>query len=597
MIFLQSCGVSTALAARIYSRYGRESHDVVRRNPWQLAADVAGIGFQSADAIAAKLGVAPDSPHRAEAGVLHALQLRVERGDTWAPRESLVADAVALLGIDSTRCQAAVDSLVEGRSLIEEGAGTTDRLVALPHLARAETDVAKCLSALLATPGPAALENALKGPLPSAIAGRDLGIALSALQQEAVRMTVQSKALVITGGPGTGKTTLITAVVRLFARPGARIALCAPTGRAAKRLSEATGVEARTIHRLLEWSPQAGAFIRNARSPIACDILILDETSMVDVVLFAQLLAALPPPSRLVLVGDSDQLPSVGPGNVLADLIASGVLPVVRLTEIFRQAGTSDIVVNAHRINAGLMPGRGSPDDSEQMTRNTGSDQMTRSTASRDFFFIEREDPPSILSTVRELVTVRIPRRFSLDPREDIQVLTPMRKGILGTGNLNRELQGLLNPSGASLERGGASFRAGDRVMQLRNNYDQGVFNGDIGVVAEVDETARTVIARFDDREVRYEWADLDQLGLSYACSIHKSQGSEFPAVIVVLHTQHFVLLKRNLLYTAVTRGRKLAVLVGNRRALAMAVKSTGAGDRRTLLASRLEAAAGERNG
>jgi exodeoxyribonuclease V alpha subunit len=572
MVFLQSCGVSTALAARIYSRYGKESHDVIRRNPWQLAAEVAGIGFQSADAIATRLGVAPDSPHRAEAGLLHALELRAERGDTWAPREALVTEAAALLGVESEKCRTAVEALVRNKGLEEQDAGPAGRLVALPRLARAEADAAALLSSLLASSTSPALQKTLDGTLSSTRLGAEAhGIALSELQLEAVRMTVRSKVLVITGGPGTGKTTLITAVVRLFATAGARVALCAPTGRAARRLSEATGREARTIHRLLEWSAQAGGFQRNARSPIPCDILILDETSMVDAVLFSQLLAAVPSGCWLVLVGDSDQLPSVGPGAVLAEIIASGVVPVVRLTEIFRQAEASRIVVNAHRINAGQMPWE-APGEAG------------------DFFFIEREDPESILATLRELVTVRIPRRFGMDPREDLQVLTPMRKGALGTGNLNRELQALLNPAGASVERGGVSYRPGDRVMQLSNNYDSGVFNGDIGSVAAVDEAARALIARFDEREVRYEWTDLDQIGLSYACSIHKSQGSEFPAVVVVLHTQHYVLLKRTLLYTAVTRGRKLVVLVGSRRALAMAVKSAGEGGRCSLFAFRLRA-------
>jgi exodeoxyribonuclease V alpha subunit len=581
MVFLQSCGVSTALAARIYSRYGKDSHDVIRRNPWQLAAEVAGIGFHSADAIAKRLGVAPDSPHRAEAGVLHALELRAERGDTWAPREALAAEAVTLLGVDSEMCRAAVEALVRSKALVQEEAGAAGQLVALPRLARAEADAAALLSSLLASPSPPALEKSLEGSLQSGrLAEHGPGIALSDLQLDAVRMTVRSKVLVITGGPGTGKTTLITAVVRLFAAAGARVALCAPTGRAAKRLSEAAGREARTIHRLLEWSAQAGGFQRNARSPIPCDILILDETSMVDAVLFSQLLAAVPSGCRLVLVGDSDQLPSVGPGAVLAEVIASGVVPVVSLTEIFRQAEASRIVVNAHRINSGLMP----------LEARAGAGAELHGAAASDFFFIEREDPESILSTLRELVTVRIPRRFGLDPREDLQVLTPMRKGALGTGNLNRELQALLNPAGASVERGGVSYRPGDRVMQLTNNYDSGVFNGDIGSVADVDEAARSVVARFDEREVRYEWADLDQVGLSYACSIHKAQGSEFPAVVVVLHTQHYVLLKRTLLYTAVTRGRKLVVLVGSRRALAMAVKSAGEGGRCSLLAFRLRA-------
>jgi exodeoxyribonuclease V alpha subunit len=337
-------------------------------------------------------------------------------------------------------------------------------------------------------------------------------------------------------------------------------------------MSESVGRESLTIHRLLEWSPQKGGFLRDEHSPLPCDALIVDETSMVDIVLFCRLLAAVPPRARLIMVGDSDQLPSVGPGNVLADVIASAAFPVVRLTEIFRQAEESSIVVNAHRINAGLMP-------------------LASSDKDGDFFFIEREEPEAILAVIRELVGSRIPQRFSLDPRADIQVLTPMRKGLLGVTNLNRELQALLNPRGRELARGATLFRVEDRVMQLQNNYDLGVFNGDIGSIEEIDESEKTATVRYDERSVRYAWADLDQLGLSYACSIHKSQGSEFPAVVTVLHSQHFVLLKRTLLYTAVTRARSLAVLVGSRRALAMAVKNVGTKTRTTRLALLVAAA------
>ena len=361
--------------------------------------------------------------------------------------------------------------------------------------------------------------------------------------------------------------------MRILAQRGARVALCAPTGRAAKRMSEAVGRESLTIHRLLEWSPQKGGFMRDEHSPLPCDALIVDETSMVDIVLFSRLLAAVPPRARLIMVGDSDQLPSVGPGNVLADLIHCGKFPVVRLTEIFRQAEASSIVVNAHRINAGLMPN-------------------VSPSREGDFFFIEREEPEAILSVIRELVGSRIPQRFSLDPRADIQVLTPMRKGPLGVTSLNQELQTVLNPRGPEIARGAARFRRGDRVMQVQNNYELGVFNGDIGLIEGIEETEKIASVRFDDRTVRYAWADLDQLSLSYACSIHKSQGSEFPAVVIVLHAQHFVLLKRNLLYTAVTRARALAILVGSRQALAMAVKNAGTKARTTRLASLIEAAA-----
>jgi exodeoxyribonuclease V alpha subunit len=603
MIFLQSCGVSTALATRIYGRYGGRSREILGANPWQLAADVQGFGFRTADAIAQRLGVAPGSPHRAEAGILHALEQRAEEGHTWAPREALAVEAAKLLALEPAACAEAIDSLVSRKAVAaekgecrqerpgecrqerpgecrqerpgEEGSG----LVSLPRLARAETEAAQALARLGKSTeyGGAAKAPAAAARMPDRRgAGEELtgyegkaGIVLSSLQREAVLRALEEKLLVITGGPGTGKTTLITAIVRILSRRGARVALCAPTGRAAKRMAEATGSEAKTIHRLLEWSPQAGAFHRNGSSRLASDAVIVDETSMIDIVLFAQLLDAIPSHARLVLVGDSDQLPSVGPGNVLADLIASGSVPVVRLTEIFRQAGASSIVVNAHRINAGHMP---NPSRQE----------------SDDFFFIEREEPEAILATVRELVTTRIPRRFALDARKDVQVLTPMRKGLLGVDGMNKELQALLNPSGPSVLRGGTEFRTGDRVMQTRNNYELGVFNGDVGEVVEVAEASREIAVRFDERTLRYEWSDLEQLDLSYACSIHKSQGSEFPAVVIVLHTQHFVLLRRNLLYTAVTRGRKLAVLVGSRRALAMAVKNAGTAERCTRLSPRL---------
>jgi exodeoxyribonuclease V alpha subunit len=570
MVFLQSCGVSTALATRIYAHYGRDPRGVIGRDPWRLAADVPGIGFRTADAIAASLGVDPESPRRAEAGVLFVLEQRAEEGHAWAPRQTLAAETGSLLGLGPEKCAAAIDTLAARQAVARETDPEGD-FFASPHLAKAEEDAARRLALIASTADSFFRDSAEPGTSSVEAYEKDSGTSLSGLQREAVRRALADKVLVITGGPGTGKTTLITAIVQILSRRGLRVALCAPTGRAAKRMTEASGRESRTIHRLLEWSPKTGTFTRDESTPLACDALILDEASMVDIVLFSRLLAAVPPSSRLILVGDSDQLPSVGPGNVLADLISSDVIPVTRLTEIFRQAGESSIVVNAHRINAGLMPQPSSTDEG-------------------DFFIIERQEPEAVVSAVRELVTTRIPRRFGLDPRQDIQVLTPMRKGVLGTAGLNKELQALLNPGGPSLGRGPVELRPGDRVIQMRNNYAQGVFNGDIGTVAEVDEAARTAVVSYDERTVRYESADLDQLSLAYACSIHKSQGSEFPAVVIVLHTQHYVLLRRALLYTAVTRARKLAVIVGSRRALAIAVKNVGTMERCTRLAARLRA-------
>ncbi|MGA2614593.1 MAG: ATP-dependent RecD-like DNA helicase [Spirochaetia bacterium] len=571
VFLLQSCGVSTGLAMRIFKQYGTGAHEIVKRNPWRLAAEMPGVGFRTADAIAKSMGVPSDSPQRIEAGVLFTLEERAEEGDVMAPRERIVRESAQALSIDPAAVADAVASLVRRGAVAEDAAG--EILLGLPRLVRAEQDAAQALAALLSAQPAARADN---GEPEKEIAAFETsaGINLSPAQQDAVLKATRDKLLVITGGPGTGKTTLVTAIIRVLETRGSRVSLCAPTGRAAKRMSEATGREARTIHRLLEYSPQQGRFLRTKENPLACDTLIVDETSMIDVPLFSRLLDAVRPSSSLILVGDADQLPSVGPGNVLADLIRSTVVPVARLSDIFRQARASAIVVNAHRINEGLMPAAPAED------------------AGTDFFFIERSEPTAIVQTVRELLSVRIPRRFGLDPRRDVQVLTPMRKGPLGTGSLNRELQALLNPVGQSIVRGAAEFRAGDRVMQTSNNYDLGVFNGDIGTVEEVYPEQKALSALFDERRVRYEWSSMDELEPAYACSIHKSQGNEFPGVVIVLHTQHFLLLKRNLLYTAVTRGKRLAVIVGSRKALAIAVKNTGSAERCTRLAERLRQAA-----
>jgi exodeoxyribonuclease V alpha subunit len=404
-------------------------------------------------------------------------------------------------------------------------------------------------------------------------------IRLSTEQREAVLAGVRERVLILTGGPGTGKTTIVNAITRILRRQGLTIVLCAPTGRAAKRMSEATGREAKTIHRLLEFSPPEMGFARNEENPLDADVLVVDEVSMIDTVLAYNLLKAVPVRCRVIFVGDVDQLPSVGPGNVLRDMIGSGAIPVVALTEIFRQAARSLIVVNAHRVNRGELP-TAAPEEEA---------------VPADFYFVERNDPEDVLGTVRSVVAERIPARFGLDAVDDVQVLCPMNRGILGTANLNLELQALLNPGDAGIVRGTRAFRIGDKVMQLRNNYDLDVFNGDIGRVVAVDPEERTVGVAFADRReervVAYEYADLDELVLAYACSIHKSQGSEYPAVVIPLHTQHYVMLQRNLLYTAITRGRRLVVIVGTRKALAIAVKNRRIEARFTRLADRLTAA------
>ena len=574
VFLLQSCGVSTGLAMRIFKQYGSGAHEVVKRNPWRLAAEMPGVGFRTADAIAKTLGVPPGSPQRIEAGVLFALEQRAEEGDVWAARETVIKESAQALSLDGAVIEEAIQSLVRRGAVASDKDGV-EVLLGLPRLVKAEQDAAQCLAGIASLAAPA---KAASGTPEDEIAAfeRQSGLTLSAIQRDAVLKAARDKVLVITGGPGTGKTTLVKAIIRVMEARGARVAQCAPTGRAAKRMAEATDREAKTIHRLLEYSPQQGRFLRTRENPLACDALIVDEASMIDIQLFCRLLEAVPPGASLILVGDADQLPSVGPGNVLADIIRAGVFPVARLSDIFRQARASAIVVNAHRINEGLLP------------LAPGSDEGA------DFFFIERSEPEAIMEAIRELLAVRIPRRFGLDPRRDVQVLTPMRKGALGTVSMNKELQGLLNPQGQSVARGGTELRIGDRVMQTSNNYELGVFNGDIGTVVEVHADQKAVSVRYDERMVRYEWSSLDELETAYACSIHKSQGSEFPGVVIALHTQHFILLRRNLLYTAVTRGKRLAIIVGSRKALAIAVKSTGSEKRCTRLAERLRQAAGE---
>ena len=573
MLFLQSNGVTTSHAIRIYKEYAERAIAIVKENPYRLALDVFGIGFKTADQIARNLGIEPDSPLRAEAGVLHLLKEFAEEGNVYCPQDLLVESAEKTLGIDRSIIGRAIDTVaLRGLVAIETLSADGVRGVFPISLHSAETGTALLLTRLLKTP---------PAPVPidvdRAIAWFEdqRRITLAPLQAEAIRRAIHEKVLVITGGPGTGKTTLINGIIRILEKKGRKILLTAPTGRASKRMQEATGREAKTIHRLLEFSPKTLSFQRDQQHPLAADVLIVDEFSMVDIVLAHALLSAVPPACRLILVGDIDQLPSVGPGSVLGDVIRSGTIGVIRLDKIFRQAEESRIVVNAHRVNRGLMP------------------LAEDAAIGADFFFIHREDPEEILASMKFLIMDRIPQRFGLDPVNDIQVLTPMHKGMLGATNLNAELQQLMNPSGETIARGNRVFRVGDKVLQIRNNYDLDVYNGDIGRIVRCDTIEQIVRVRFEDRTVAYGYPDLDEIVLAYACSIHKAQGSEYPAVVIPLHTQHYMLLQRNLLYTGITRGRRLVVLIGSNRALALAVKNNRLQERCTRLAERLREIAG----
>ena len=592
MLFLQSHGVSSGHAHRIWRQYGDDAIAVVRANPYQLAEEVFGIGFRSADTIARSLGLPADAPRRLEAGLVHALTEAADGGgNVYLPRGELVARAAELLQVPPEPLEHAIDEL-DRRGLVRaeplpgnEDGGAPAQPVYLARLFAAETAAAGLLAAVLAA-GEAGARVDVEGELERFES--EWGMALAAPQREAVRRALAGHALVITGGPGTGKTTIINAIVRILERAGERILLCAPTGRAAKRMEEATGRPARTIHRLLEFNPRKGEFERHAGRRLEADLIVVDEMSMVDLPLFAQLLKAVPPGCRLILVGDVDQLPSVGPGNVLRDLIRSGALQTASLTEIFRQASESRIVVNAHRVNSGRLPQGGEPGETAAGAPSAAGATGELLAGPGDFHFILREEPEEILEAVKHLVAREIPRRLGLDPFEASQVLTPMHKGLLGTLSLNAELQALLNPRGEQVGRAGRIFRAGDKVMQIRNNYELEVFNGDLGRIAEADPEAQEVTVLYDGRPVVYSYADLDELVLGYACSIHKSQGSEYPAVVIPLHTQHYVLLQRNLLYTGITRGRRLVAVVGSRKAAAIAVRNNRVRERHSRLAERL---------
>jgi exodeoxyribonuclease V alpha subunit len=570
MIFLQSHGIPTARAVRIYRTYGVKAIPSMLENPYCLARDIRGIGFKTADEIAARLGIEKTSMIRARAGISYTLMEAINDGHCALPQENLLTLAEKLLEIPKTELADALALELRDGHVIGDNIGD-ESCIFLPYLWHAEKTIAERLIVLSS------------GTLPWPFIDPDkaipwvesrLSIDLAESQKNAVAAALRAKVLVITGGPGVGKTTIVNAILKILMAKGARVALTAPTGRAAKRLSESTALPAKTIHRLLEFDPMGGSFKRCIEFPIECNLLVIDETSMVDVPLMASLMRAVPNGAAVIIVGDVDQLPSVGPGQVLADIIASGVVPVARLTEIYRQAAKSRIITNAHRVNKGLMPELARPKDDQA-----------------DFYFIDTAEPEDAASKIVELVKTRIPRRFDLDPIRDIQVLCPMQRGGVGARSLNIELQKALNSPGPiqpCVERFGYTYRIGDKVMQTENDYEKEIFNGDIGYISAVDPDAHEIAISFDERTITYDFGELDEVMLCYATTIHKSQGSEYPAVVIPIMTQHYMMLERNLLYTGITRGKRLVVLVGQKRALGMAVQGKKGRRRWTKLMERL---------
>ena len=559
MLFLQGYGVSTAYAAKIYRCYGKESIDKVNENPYRLADDIWGIGFKTADGIANKMGYEKNDLRRCKSGLTYTLGQLSDEGHVYAEQEQLLKCAMELLEADQDSIVTAMKEMVESEQLIMDG-----DVIYLPPFYYAEIGTANKLKNLM---GSTSMKAVPVQPNIQAIS-LQTGIEYDDVQVDAIRQAVNSKVMVLTGGPGTGKTTTTQGIIAALKDMGLKILLAAPTGRAAKRMSEATGMEAKTIHRLLEYNPADG-YKRNDENPIEGDVLIVDECSMIDILLMNNLVKALSESMRLILVGDIDQLPSVGAGNVLRDIIESGQVPVVRLTRIFRQAQSSRIVMSAHAINEGRFP-----DISNGM--NT------------DFFFIKNEDADSVAAAIVNLVKNRLPKSYQM-PLSKIQVLTPMQRGVVGSANLNLVLQEALNPSKEGLNRGGYNYRKGDRVMQIRNNYDKEVFNGDLGYVESVNMEDRTLTVNFEDRRVEYDISELDELSLAYATTIHKAQGSEYPIVVMPVLMKHYVMLQRNLIYTGITRAKKICVLIGSTKALAYAIRNLTVSDRNTKLKERMQ--------
>ncbi|OPX87625.1 ATP-dependent RecD-like DNA helicase [Pelotomaculum sp. PtaB.Bin117] len=576
MVFLQGHGVSATYSAKIFKKYGSASIETVKSNPYRLASDIYGIGFITADRIARSMGIDPNSIMRAEAGVIYVLNELMADGHVYYPFGPLSNKVVEMLQVSKNVVINAMAKLIEERRLVAEEPSEQNRdvkddhnAVYLPPLYTAEAGLAKRLLLLKSEPSAIRSINPEKA---IAWVEAQLNIQLADKQKEAVISSTRSKISIITGGPGTGKTTIIRAIIKIFQAMRLKVLLAAPTGRAAKRMQEATGNEARTIHRLLEYSPHQGGFQKNQELPLAADVVVVDESSMIDTVLMYHLVKAIPAHAVFILVGDINQLPSVGPGSVLRDMIDSGEFQVTVLDEIFRQARESRIIVNAHMINQGKFP---------DIRRPQAGDKT-------DFYFVSEDDPEKALQKILALCGEHVPKSFGYHPVKDIQVLTPMHRGELGVANLNVKLQELLNPNESKTIKGYKTFKVNDKVMQMTNNYDKEVFNGDMGRVVSIDQEEQEIQVDFDGRVVVYEFAEIDELVAAYAISIHKSQGSEYPAVIIPVMTQHYMLLQRNLIYTGITRGKELVIIVGSKKALAIAVRNNKPQKRYTRLRERL---------
>jgi exodeoxyribonuclease V alpha subunit len=569
MLFLHSHKISTARAVRIYKTYGARAIEVITLDPYRLARDIRGIGFVSADTIAQQIGIEKNSLLRARAGIAYALTKAMDDGHCGLPHHLLLTSVQELLDIPYELVVQALNLELDCENVVQEVIDQTN-CVFLSGLFQAEKAIAKKLMTLTQSPLP---WSSIDAGVSIKWVEEQTAVSLSQTQKQAIEIALTSKVLVITGGPGVGKTTLVNSILKILDTKKLRIALAAPTGRAAKRLFECTGMEAKTLHRLLETNPIKGGFSKNEDAPLACDLLIIDETSMVDVPLMHAVMKALPKTAALILVGDIDQLPSVGPGQVLSDLIQSNMIPVIRLTEVFRQASTSQIITAAHTINQGLMP-----------------ELKVSADAESDFYFIQANTPEDALDKIIKMLKERIPMKFGFSPFTDIQVLCPMGRGIVGTKNLNVELQKVLNPpTDQSINRFGWSYGVGDKVMQIENNYDKSVYNGDIGIITSISQAESEVVIAYDGRLVVYDFGECDEIVLAYATTIHKSQGSEYPAVIIPLMMQHYSMLKRNLIYTGITRGKKLVIVIGEKKALTIAVKQRGEQRRWSSLKLRLE--------